>query len=75
MRYRIFGVFMDTRSNNENFALTPYLVGVWRPFRDTGHIAGIGLCWGWYRCYIGIGSNIPDTYSSFKTFTKKDSTK
>ena len=55
---RLQGGFQDTRKNNEDFALTPYLFSVW----ITGKIIsvyGIGLCWGYYSFYIGLGFNIP----------------
>lgn len=47
------GGFQDTRTNKEDFALTPYLFGVWA----TGKIIkvrGIGICWGYYSIYLGL---------------------
>ena len=43
----------DTRTNKEDFAITPYLCGIknsdyWKPF------FGLGLCWGWWAIAIVI---------------------
>jgi len=62
---RIIGGYQDTRTNNEDFAITPFLFGVW----SNGVIVkifGIGICWGFYSVYIGIGFGIPKKYPSFK---------
>jgi hypothetical protein len=55
---RLQGGFQDTRKNNEDFALTPYIFVV----SFTGEIIsvyGLGLCWGYYSIYFGLGFNIP----------------
>jgi hypothetical protein len=49
--------FQDTRTNGEDFAITPYLFSVY--VNKTIKVFGIGLCWGWYSIYIGIGFNLP----------------
>ena len=66
---RFIGGFQDTRTNNEDFALTPYLFSVW----VTGEIikvCGIGICWGHYSVYLGLGWNVPENYPSFKVLFK-----
>ena len=68
---RFIGGFQDTRTNGEDFAITPYLFAVW----VTGKILkvrGIGLCWGYYSVYLGLGWNIPSNYPSFKNLSKND---
>lgn len=64
---RIIGGFQDTRTNNEDFALTPYLFGVWANV-ETIKVRGIGLCWGYYGVFIALGWNIPKHYPSFKDY-------
>jgi len=66
--YRFIGGFQDTRTNNEDFALTPYLFGVW----VTGEkikVCGLGICWGYYSVYLGLGRNIPSSYPTFKVLS------
>jgi hypothetical protein len=60
-KIRLIGGFQDTRTNKEDFALSPYLFGVW----VTGKIVkirGIGICWGYYSVYLALGFNIPKDY-------------
>jgi len=62
----LFGT-QDTRSNKEDFALTPYLFSV----AVKGHLIrvyGIGICWGFFSFYIGLGFNIPKAYPTFNFF-------
>jgi hypothetical protein len=62
---RLIGGFQDTRTNKEDFAITPYLFSVF----VNGHIIkviGLGLCWGYYSYYLGLGLNIPKNYPTFK---------
>lgn len=61
---RIAGGYQDTRDNGEDFALTPYLFLVY--FNSEIKVFGIGLCWGFYSFYLGIGFNIPKDYKFFK---------
>lgn len=58
MSISLVGGYQDTRGNDEDFALTPFLPLV---YYNGKHIKvfGIGLCWGFYSVYIGIGINIP----------------
>lgn len=50
--------FQDTRVNNEDMALTPYLFLVKAKAEKTTCL-GIGLCWIYYAAFIGVywGSN------------------
>jgi hypothetical protein len=50
---RIIGGYQNTRTNKEDFALTPYLFSVW----VTGEIIkvrGVGICWGHHSVYLGL---------------------
>lgn len=66
---RLIGGFQDTRTNKEDFALTPYLFGVWLN-GEIIKVYGIGVCWGYYSVYLGLGWNIPKGYPSFKILSK-----
>lgn len=48
---------MDTRTNKEDFALTPYIFLV--KYIGEFKIFGFGLCWGWWSISIQIGFNVP----------------
>lgn len=67
---RIVGRFQDTRINNEHFAITPYFFGVWI-IGETIKIRGLGICWGYYSVFLGIGWNLPKYYRSFSVWLKK----
>ena len=62
---RLIGGFQDTRKNKEDFALTPYLFRVWATC-DIIKVRGLGICWGYYSVYLGLGLNIPKDFPSFK---------
>jgi len=64
-KLRIIGGFLDTRTNKEDFALTPYLSVVYVKVQKIS-IHGLALCWGFYSVYIGIGCDLPDYCPSFK---------
>ena len=68
---RIIGGYQDTRTNKEDFAITPFIFGVWLNGGIT-KVVGLGLCWGWFSCYLGIGFNIPKNYPTFKNLDWKD---
>jgi len=62
---RIVRGYQNTKNNNEDFAITPYLFGV----KMNGiviKVFGLGLCWGHHSVYFGIGFNLPKNYPSFK---------
>jgi len=61
---RIIGGYQDTRKNNEDFAITPFLFRVW--VKDADYkIAGIGICWGWMSIHFSLGFNLPKGYPTF----------
>ncbi len=66
---QIVSGFQDTRANNEDFALTPYLFGVWVR-GDMAKVYGLGICWGYYSFYLGLGFNIPKGYGSFRVLAR-----
>ena len=61
----LVGGCMDTRTNKEDFALTPYLSGVWVKSAKT---AGIGITWGWWSAYIGIAFMLSKKVKRFRLF-------
>lgn len=63
---RILSGFLDTRGNKEDFALTPYLLLVL--VNNSFKIYGIGICWGYYSFYVGIGFNVPKHFPTFKNY-------
>ena len=65
---KIVSGFQDTRKNKEDFALTPYLFGILVKEKLI-KVYGIGLCWGFYSIYIGIGFNIPKGYGGFRVIS------
>lgn len=67
---KIIGGYQNTRTNKEDFAITPYLFGVWSKFEIIS-VYGIGLCWGHHSVYIGFGFGIPKGYPRFKILTNK----
>ena len=63
-RIRLIGGYQNTKSNKEDFALTPYLFLVWFS-GEVVKVYGIGICWGYHSFYIGIGKNVPKNINSF----------
>lgn len=63
---RIMGGYQDTRTNNEDFALTPFLFGI---FVKKAKLVGIGICWGWWSLSIGIALSLPKQIKSFHVFS------
>lgn len=66
----IIGGYQDTRTNQEDFALTPFLFGV-LIVSDLIKVYGIGVCWGWHSIYIGVGFGIPKDCPKFQVVKKK----
>ncbi len=66
---RILGGYQNTRNNEEDIALTPYIFGVWVD-GEIIKIIGIGICWFYGSFYIGLGFGIPKNYKSFKRHKK-----
>jgi len=45
--------YQDTRDNNEDFALTPYLFFIYANVDDL-KIVGLGLCWGFISIFVAF---------------------
>ena len=63
-KWVLIGGFQDTRTNKEDFAITPYLFGVWVQGKYV-KVRGLGLCFGYYALFIGFAFNIPVKYPRF----------
>ena len=62
---RLIGGYQNTKTNKEDFAITPYLFGV-KMFGDKIKVIGLGICWGYGSVYLGFGVGIPKNHPSFK---------
>lgn len=60
-KFRFITQFQDTRGNNEDFAITPFLFSVIMR-GEIIKIYGLGLCWGHWSRYFAIGINVPDNW-------------
>lgn len=69
---RFIGGYQNTKLNKEDFALTPYLFGVWLNKSYVIKVYGLGLCWGFHSVYFGIGFNIPKDYPTFTILKLKN---
>ena len=69
MKITIVSGYQNTKYNCEDFALTPYLFLVYA-YGKKNQVYGIGLCWGYWSVYVGIGFNIPKGYRGFKIISK-----
>lgn len=67
---KIIGGYQNTKLNKEDFAITPYLFGIFVKLTNIS-VYGIGLCWGYYSIYIGLGFGIPNEYQGFKILKYK----
>ena len=71
----IVGVYSDTRTNNEDIAITPYLslFYVNDIFNNIGRvfIAGISITFLYNSIGVGITYNYPHGRASFKFITRK----
>ena len=77
-RITLMGGFQDTRDNDEDLAITPYIFGVkmvelYRISNENVRIKifGLGICWGYYAVYLALGFNIPSTYKLFNIHRKQ----
>lgn len=61
---------MDTRSDGEDFAITPYFSLV-SAKHGKGTIKGVALTWRYKSTFIALGINIPNNYPTFDNYTKK----
>lgn len=59
--------YQDTRWNNEDFALTPFLFLV---KCNEVRVYGVGICWGWFALSLCIVFNSPKNYPFFKILKK-----
>ena len=62
---RLIGGYQNTKTNNEDFAITPYLFGV-KMVGQKVMVIGLGICWGYASVFLGIGFGIPENYPTFK---------
>ncbi len=67
---RIIGGFQDTRSNHEDFVITPFLFGVWVNGK-VSKVFGLGIGWAYYAFFVGIGFNLTEQYPSFEFIRTK----
>jgi hypothetical protein len=67
---KIIGGYQNTKTNNEDFAITPYLFAVYYS-GESIKVIGLGLCWGFSSVYIGTGFGIPKGYRNFYNHNKK----
>jgi hypothetical protein len=63
---KIIGGYMNTRSYDQDFAITPSISAV-----NVKSIKGIALTWGYKSIFIALGVNIPEDYPTFDNYTKK----
>jgi len=61
----IVGGYQDIRSNGEDFILTPYLFLV-NVKGEIIQVYGLGLGWGYYAVFFGLGLNIPKGFPHFR---------
>jgi len=71
MRIAIVGGTQDTRTNNEDFALTPFLFSVVAT-KQVFKIYGLGICWGWWAIHLGIMFYAPKELSRFIWISTKE---
>jgi len=62
----LFG-YMDTRTNNEDLALTPYVALVWNKGKIC-QVYGLSFTWFYHSIYIALGINLPKGYPHIKIF-------
>ena len=54
--------FKDTRKNNEDFSLTPYLFCVYSNDEKKIKVYGLGICWGYYSVFLCLATGTPKGY-------------
>lgn len=64
---KIIAGYIDTRTNGEDVALTPYIHGVWVNY-ETHKIVGLGVCFIYYSFFLGLGFNLPKGYQRFRIY-------
>jgi hypothetical protein len=66
---RLIRGLQDTRTNGEDFALTPYL-GLVKAVKRPMRLYGLSLTWGYYTIYLGLGFSLPKSYPNVFIKTK-----
>ena len=61
---KIVAGYQNTKKNNEDFALTPYLFLVIANCKII-QVYGIGICWAYFSIYIALAFNLPKGYKKF----------
>lgn len=78
-RIGIVGVYLDTRTNNEDMAITPYLslFYVNEEFEERGRIvvAGISITFLYYALGFGLTCNYPKGMKKFRVITRRTKNK
>jgi len=68
---RILFTYQDTRDNQEDIALTPYLFGTNTKVKNS-RIIGIGICWIYFAFHIGLGFNLPKGFPIYRKSSKRN---
>lgn len=63
-KYKIFGGYQDTRDNDEDLAITPYLGFV----HQKDKTFGVSFTWLYWSLFVAIGKNLPKSYPKFKKY-------
>lgn len=66
--------YEDTRTNNEDLALTPYVSFVRALGKNKQQVYGLGLTWIHSSLFLGFGLNLPKDYPFFVKHTLKTKT-
>jgi len=66
----IFG-YQNTKDNDEDLALTPYLFLVRLSDGKIIKVYGIGVCWFHFSFYTALGFNIPKSFGTFVNHSKR----
>jgi len=61
---KLIGGYQDTRTNGEDLAITPYLFRV-KSIGKIVKVYGIGVCFGYWSIYLGLGFGIPKGHPRF----------
>lgn len=68
---KLVGGYQDTRDNEEDLALTPYLFLV-NVNHEGSTIFGLGFCWFYSAIFLAFGFNLPKSYKRFRIYNNKD---
>lgn len=67
----LIGVYLDTRTNDEDFAVTPYL-SVFHTDNGGVSATGLSITWGWWSLSLGLGINLPKGIKRFRIIKLKE---